>query len=364
MNLKRAAITTCQIVITLALLYWVFHDPEKRAKMADALSRANWWWLLAAFAVYGTVEAVAVVRWQLLLRVQGIYLGWLRVGGLLMIGVFFNLFMLGATGGDVVKIFYLLKETPGKRGQALLAVLMDRLIGLIALIFMSSIFVGLRFHKLTGLTLGEAWASLLALGPTGFFTELPRTGQLAMMLIFILGGALGGILISFAVTGFGLVEKLPARLPFHKTLVELSVAYNLYARAWMPSLAAFFLSLLAHGIYFVTFYLCARAFDAVSRAPSLFDMFTVMPIVNTLTALPLSVSGVGLREWLFVQLLPAMKGEVPVLISSTGFIVIAIWSLVGGVIYLIYRPSEHARLGEMESVVEAVEEKIVRTHEQ
>ena len=82
--------------------------------MASTLRNANASWLLLGFVMYGLVELVAGWRWRMLLRVQGIDLGWFRIFSLLLIGVFFNFFIPGGTGGDVVKIYYLLKETPGK----------------------------------------------------------------------------------------------------------------------------------------------------------------------------------------------------------------------------------------------------------
>ena len=99
--------------------------------MAETLRSANGTWLFLGFLAYGGVELVAGWRWKILLRVQGIQLGWLRLFALLLIGVLFNFIVPGGTGGDLVKIFYLLKETPGKRTAALLSVLVDRLIGLI-----------------------------------------------------------------------------------------------------------------------------------------------------------------------------------------------------------------------------------------
>ena len=57
-----------------------------------------------------------------------------RVAGLFLIGMFYNQFLPGGTGGDIIKSYLLLKETPGKKTGALLAVLFDRMIGLVALI--------------------------------------------------------------------------------------------------------------------------------------------------------------------------------------------------------------------------------------
>ena len=56
------------MLATVGILYLVFHDPAKRAEMAQALRQANRWWLLAGFVVYGLVEFLSGIRWQLLLR--------------------------------------------------------------------------------------------------------------------------------------------------------------------------------------------------------------------------------------------------------------------------------------------------------
>ena len=37
--MKRILFTSLQVAITLLLLWWIFRDPEKRARMAVALAR-------------------------------------------------------------------------------------------------------------------------------------------------------------------------------------------------------------------------------------------------------------------------------------------------------------------------------------
>src|SRR5438874_5286640 len=88
--MKKHLLTAIQILVTVGILAWVFHDREKRAQMADALRNANKWWMLAGFIAYGFVEILATIRWHVLLAVQGIRLGWIRTAMLLMIGIFFN----------------------------------------------------------------------------------------------------------------------------------------------------------------------------------------------------------------------------------------------------------------------------------
>ena len=118
--MKKTILTIIQVLVTAGILFWVFHDPQKRAEMGAAFSHAKGHpgWLLAGIACYGIVELLAAGRWYILLRVQDVRLPVWRVAALLMLGIFFNMFMPGGTGGDVLKIFFLLKEIPKKKRRA------------------------------------------------------------------------------------------------------------------------------------------------------------------------------------------------------------------------------------------------------
>ena len=364
--MKKAILTTIQILVTVGILVWVFHDPKKRADMFGAIRNANLLWILAGVAAYGVVEVFAAARWQILLRVQGISLGWIRLGALLMIGIFFNLFMPGGTGGDVVKIFFLLKETPGKKAQALLAVLIDRVVGLLGLILVAGVVIALRWDWLRqGQPIPHfEWAWLGSMtAMKQWFSTIPNTTKLLYTLLLILGASIVGVLFSFAITGFGLIQKLPHRMPMRDKFIDLAVAYNLYARAWVSSLLAIAISVGVHIASFYVFYSAARALRA---GVSLLDFFAVMPIINTLAALPISVGGTGPREGLFQTLLSELCGVSEgqaVAISLTGFVIIVFWGLVGGAIYAFYRPSEHAKLSEIEHEVEVLEHEIAESEE-
>ena len=336
--LKKAVITALQIVVTIVLLYRLFGDPDRRAEMVDILARANPIWLLAGFACYGAVELIAGWRWQILLRVQGIELGWFRLFSLLLIGVFFNFFIPGGTGGDVIKIFYLLKETPGKRTAALLSVLVDRLIGLVAL---------------------TAFAGVLILINWNWLMASADVAKYVWPALIILGSSLIGLHGSYIVTRYGWVHKLPTRMPGRDKLAELAMAYTLYGNAWKPTLAAFALSLVAHLGYFGVFYCTGEALrhEAVVL-PTFGDLCVIMPVVNTISAMPISLGGLGVREGLFQVFLHKLCGvheTDAVLISSTGYLLTFFWGIIGGVLYLFYRPTDHSRLRDIKSEMAALE---------
>jgi uncharacterized protein (TIRG00374 family) len=337
--MKRILLTVFQLAVTACMLWWVFHDPTQRAQMKVALREANYGWVAIGILTYLCVEVAAALRWQILLRVQKINLNMPRVGGLFLIGMFYNQFLPGGTGGDIIKSYLLLKETDKKAG-ALLAVVFDRLIGLVALVAITVTLVSMRFQLLS---------------------QTPETRRLLWLLLLLLGTSIAGLLTSFVISGFNLFHWLPAKFPGREKMIEISAAYHLYARHWFATLMAFGTSLVAHLSTFTTFLCVAYAFHAGVK---LIDFFAVLPIERTITALPISFAGVGLREQILQVLLSNLCGvEVAKakLIGTMSFLVILICSAPGGIVYFFYKPSgetRHVRLREMEREVATLEHEI------
>ena len=116
--MKKILVTLFQLSVTIAVLYWVYHDPDRRAQMAEAIRGAQYRWVVMGILAYVVVEAAAAFRWHVLLKVQGIHLSLPRLSGLFLIGMFYNQFLPGGTGGDIIKSYYLLKETPDQKAGA------------------------------------------------------------------------------------------------------------------------------------------------------------------------------------------------------------------------------------------------------
>ena len=354
--MKKIVITLIQVTVTIVLLWWVFHDHEQRAKMAKALHEADYRWVGAAILAYILVEIAAAVRWQILLHVQGIRLKFLRLAGLFFIGMFYNQFLPGGTGGDIIKSYLLLKETHGQKAGPLLAVVFDRLIGLVALVTITVTLVTLRFDLL--------WRTPVTV-ESGFTPH-----ELLVVLGILLGVSIAGLLVSFIISGFNLFHLLPHKFPGRDKLIEIAAAYHLYARHWVATLLAFGASLVAHLATFTTFLFVAYALHAEDMrkkppkpVPAV-DFFAVMPIERTITAVPISLAGIGLREKLLQVILNNLCGvavEKAKLIGSLGFLVILICCAPGGIVYFFYKPSgavTHVKLREMEREVATLEHEI------
>lgn len=334
--MKKKLLFVLQAAITVAVLCWIFRDPNTRAQYAKGFQHIDYTWMGLAILLAGLQFTSGALRWFCLMRVQDLKLSLRRVFGITLMGHFFNLFLPGGTGGDIIRCWYLFQEEPNRKTVGFLTLVMDRILGLLALIAISAVIIALRYE---------------------WFTQNPLTAKLLWILMFLLAGGLGSVVASLFVTGFKLQHKLPAKLPGRDMLIELASAYDIYAKRPMAVLNAFLLSIVGHVIYFSVFYLVARAFSA---GVSFIDLFSVMPIVGVGSALPLSLSGVGVREKLFEDLLGKLCGidaGTSILISTFGFMCFVCWALTGAVIFMLYKTSGsgHASLSEMRKDIEKIE---------
>ena len=196
--MKRAGIMLLQIVATAAGLWYVFHDPQRRAQIAVALRHADFRWVLLGWICYSAVEALATVRWQILLRIQGISISWLRAGAIVMIGLFFNQFLPGGVGGDAMRLYFIFKQAPGKKIGGTLSVVMDRLFGLLTILFLAGVSFALRFRWLT-----SSGTSL----------------HIEYIALVLLGVGVAFVVVFFWLVTSGLLRRLPKSILFRNALI-------------------------------------------------------------------------------------------------------------------------------------------------
>lgn len=303
--------------------------------MAAALTNADPVWMLIGLPVAFVGEIANILRWRILMKIQGMHLSWGRSTLLFFVGLFFNLFMPGYTGGDFARLYYLMREFPDRKKQAVLTIVMDRLIGIAALVMTA------------GATTLFRW---------DWLRQTPQASILVWTLVAMLLGFVVMLVGSFILSGLKFAERLPHHFPFRERIVETSEAYHEFARAKAPTCYALLLSFPVLFSFYGAFYCAARACHA---HVSLLDMFSIMPIVTVIISLPITPSGVGFRESLIEILLRDLCGipnELGVLISLLGFSFFVLFGLIGGVAYLFYSPKGRARWREMEAEVEHAHE--------
>jgi glycosyltransferase 2 family protein len=282
------------------------------------VSQAKGEWLLGATLLVSVPLVLSTWRWRILLQVQAIHLSYRHALEICLIGSFFNSFLLGVTGGDVAKIYYTAQARPQQRSAAGMSVVYDRVLGLLALIVWGLVLTPFFYGPISANAVSLGWLGvffMIAAGAGGFTLLLPCLPWLRRH------------------SGLG---KLEQKLPFRGTIERLSEAFLRYATAWQSNAKAFALSLTIH--LFIFAYMYAAALALQLEVP-FWSLLGIIAVVNILIAIPMSISGLGLREGLFALFLSAygIGHEKAVAFSLVVFAISLGWSLLGGLVYLRYR---------------------------
>ena len=315
-----------RLAITLAIIGYLGSHIEW-SEFAYRLRQCNVRLLIVACLLVGATYLIASVRWWLLLRVQEIALPLRAAVAITLIGQFFNAYLLGSIGGDAVKAMYLWRLAPGQKTHATLAIIMDRAIGLFVLLCFALVTLPWHLQEL----MANERTRALAYGLTAAFGAM-----------LIAGAAL--TLFPFARVPAWLRRlwlKLPAR-----HIPELLVGgFRRHGRALQLTLWAFLCSILIYLIVFLAgWYLGA----AIGLHMTYLQILMILSVVICVISLPISIGGHGVREGAFVLMFAAfgITGmdrhagggyETAVLYSLLFFSLFLAWSLVGGLVYMMYR---------------------------
>jgi len=235
--------------------------------------RDNPSYLVWALLLYLSLVGVAGYRWYLLLNCGQIKFSFKRVFSLHMIGLFFVTLLPGGTGGDVIKGYYLYRDSGIHKGFTLSSIVMDRVVGFYALLTWGVLGIVINFK----LTLNHALLKLNAL----FYISCYIGVTLLLVLFFLPMG-------ERALTW---VQK--QKLPGHKIWAGLASAFTEFRKYPRILFKAYLLTFVVHGALLVTFYLCALS---LLVDLSLGEHAFVVPILTLINGLPITPGGLGVGE--------------------------------------------------------------------
>lgn len=320
--MKKKLLTALQFILAAGLIgFFVFqmHKKGQLATFAAALqtSARNWPLLCAGVLLFSVCLALCNWRWKILLAAQGINMTFRRTMMLYFIGQFFSSFMPGATSGDLFKAIYIAKESGSQKTEAVATVFIDRIIGLLALILLTSVVTVLRLD---------------------FFLSTPQTKGVMIFNIILLLGMGFGLALVFGQNIFEkipLFRKLEGKTALGKIISKLYKAFQICIKN--PSVLAktIGLSLLNHVVFIFCAIFIARS---IGVSVSVIDFLTVFPIINAVAAIPLTPGGLGTRDAAAVFMLGLLDVAEPMALSISILVYLAtiFWSFVGGVVYLFY----------------------------
>ncbi len=304
---KDKWISLIKVLVTLALLAAVIWTIDL-SQVWQTLRMADWGALLVALVVYQLGMLIRAYRWYALLEGQGLRVPLVKLLNLYYVGTFFSNFLPSGFGGDVIKMYELARYS-ANGPMAVSTVLADRILGLVGLFVMA----------------------LVAL-PFGWRLVPPSVVLVLLALIVGLGLALWLFLNRWLVEALAARIGLLRRVLANPKIAALYESFHNYTRiALLKSMLASFafnLSLIVVQIYL------ARAVQ-VYISPAYFFLF--VPILSSLLALPISISGFGVREGGYVILFgqagvePNRAIAMSLLFYALGFAT----GIVGGVLYLV-----------------------------
>ena len=271
----------------------------------------------------GMTIVLGLLRWRMVLGVQGLNLSLLRTAEISLVAHFFNSFLLGSTGGDLLKAYYAARETHHKKTEAVMTVLVDRLVGLFAMLL---------------------FAVLMMLPNLALLARHGRLAALSWLVVCMMAGCGGLVVLAF----WGGVTR---RCPAPGSGCGACPGVNFWRGRWTPAgSSAGTLFPDSNACVFhdsqrllrsPEFWFGARA--APGRSP--LALFVIVPIIVCISALPITPSGLGLRENLYVLMLavPEINAD-PTRALSLSLLAYAgslVWSMIGGVVYLSRRDRDH-----------------------
>lgn len=286
--------------------------------------------LLAAVLLCSASVLLTFLRWYWLVRAQELPFtpgNALRLG---LVGFFLSTFLPGSVGGDLIKAVCLAKQQQ-RRTVAVATVIMDRIVGLWALIWLVAL-LGFAFWLA-----GDPALAVQAGEPAT--EEQVRLQTLILSTLGLAGGtSLGWALLMLlpAPTFQRLANRLDAMPRLGPSLAELWRAVWMYRNQWRSVLAALLLSLVSHGGFVLTFYFSARTFLAPGELPSLTEHFLLVPLGMTFQAMIPLPGGVGAGEvgfaWLYE--LVGKQGANGVVGSFTQRLLMLGLGFIGYLVYL------------------------------
>ena len=307
----KAALIAIKVGVSVALLVVLFRRADVSA-MGDQIRHMNLAWMFAALATYGLMLIVSAWRWQLLLKVQTISVGFGHLTNSFLVATFFNNFLPSNIGGDVVRVADTAPYA-GSKTVATTVVLLDRVLGLIALLAVAAGASALAMAagiQLTGV--GYIWIAL--------------TGLLAGLLFVLLYPNLFARMMHGIAGGRG--EGIQTRL------LNLLGTMSRFAEQPRP-LGAAFLGALAVQLLLVVFYMCAARSLAVPLP--LMAASVVVPVSLAVQMIPLSINGFGVREAVFAFFFASLGLNVgsALTLSLGSAALIMLFSLSGGAVFLM-----------------------------
>jgi uncharacterized membrane protein YbhN (UPF0104 family) len=315
---KQAAFLAAKIIFAVAVITWLFHKIDAH-RVWLGVRDAHRLPILFGLLLWLVTIVIAGWRWFRLLGIFDIKIPLRSVTTVVPIAQFFSMFLPGSAGDDLTRMLYISRLAPGRVGEACATVLLDRFIGLTSVLVLALFCVPWQWSLLS--TSRQTYWIAVAILLAGAFVCVGGA-------IFFLGGH---------PTHRWFVKRLRFR-PGHSLRDEVARIWGLLCNNKMLVATVISAALITQLVHCVIFYLAGVSVGIESTLP---PWLTFVPIVLAANALPITIAGIGIREYLLVLFLGVIIHVDGAHAVATSFVILSlilIICLLGGLLYIFYRP--------------------------
>lgn len=302
-----------KIVVTLGILVFVFWKFDIDL-VSLYKSIIHWEYIFITLLFPIIVQPfISANRWKLFLHEIGIEEKTSMLVKIIWISIFQGIILPSSQGQDVLRIYYIEKRHPEKRGAAGSTIIIERMIGFVILCLLSLCF-------------------------SVFAVNIPNKKQVILIIAAI-------TLCLFLLIALILNKRLQAYISkktFSNKYLQTAFSYvnKMYeAIAYFPYKKVLFSSIILILLYQLSTIICVfLIFKAYGYDLPLAQHIALYPIISILAMIPLTVSGLGLREGFFVYFYSflGVPSEVAVGVSLINYIMVLLLpALIGSLLYTI-----------------------------
>jgi len=306
--MKKVLSLSLKMVVSLTILILLFQRTDT-GLVWKTISSIKPTIFFICLVLYAADQFLSTYRWAILLYANGLKVPFPRLVSLYFIGMFFNNLLPTMVGGDLVKGYYLYRFS-GQGGKTIASIFVDRYAGFFTLLTISliSLLFGYPYVKDTPIP----WLVILLV--TGLFSF-----SLILWVERLHNRAMGWI---ERIRVFRVNERIES---FYRAVM-------VYRGNPGVLLKVFGLSFIVQLIGITLIYLLSRGF---SLSIPIWYFFLLVPVAISISMVPISIAGLGVREGAFVFLFGrvGVSSHEALSLSLAWFSVTLVLSLIGGIEY-------------------------------
>ncbi len=276
---KKIVLTMGAVALAIILLgVFIYRAGDLKQLVATLqLARDRPGYLIAGVALFSVSLMCGMTRWYILLRTLKLPVTYLEALRLYATGHFFNVIGPGATGGDFIKAAWIAVKCPDRRTAAITSIAVERLIGLIAMVFFVTTISLFRWDFFDHSRILTAFRSCVYLACAAAI--------IVVLLLTVIDW--GRLAKKLHPAPNGLTEKILT------ILLRVWETFRVCLTHPLATLATFALSITNHITDVCCYFLLSRS---ISMTLPLRDLLVISPIANTVAAIPITPGGAGVRE--------------------------------------------------------------------